>query len=77
MNVRSTLRGIKGEQRKQVRALLRSGTWELLGCTRTGHLKLLHVPSGERLTVAGTGSEYRGNRNFAAQVRRIEEGRGR
>ena len=70
VNVSRTLNGIDDRQRDQIRDLLRSREWELERGKR--HLRLRHVPTGEYLII-GRSSDWRAHRNFAKQVRRIEE----
>lgn len=60
--------------RKDLNDLIRRAQgrgWEYLGINGSGHHRLRWPPTGQKITVPRTPSEYRGLRNAEADLKRI------
>jgi len=62
---------LRGRQRDVVNELLARG-WQVERFTGSGHVKVVHPPTGRHVIVAMTTGDRRSWRNLRAEVRRIE-----
>ncbi len=70
--------GVAGLIRKRLpivyQTKIKDGDWEVQGSTKNGHIWIVHLPSGRRVTAPGSSSCYRAERNLLAIMSRYESG---
>ncbi|OPZ65622.1 MAG: hypothetical protein BWY85_00443 [Firmicutes bacterium ADurb.Bin506] len=70
--------GVKGLLRKKLptvyRSKIKQGDWEVQGATKSGHIWIVHVPTGRRITAPGSSSCSRAEKNLLAVMSRYEKG---
>jgi hypothetical protein len=76
--IRINMSGVTNLIRKKLpivyRQKIKQGDWEVQGATGSGHIWIVHVPSGRRLTAPGSSSCSRAEKNLLSIMSRYEKG---
>ena len=63
---------VSRELRKEVDKLVESGEWELSGGKK--HPRMIHKPSGRKVTLSSSASDHRAVLNFRSDCRKVSRG---
>lgn len=63
---------VSRDLRKEVDKLVETGEWELSGGRK--HPKLVHKPSGKKVTLSSSASDHRAVMNFRSDCRKVARG---